>query len=115
MAKQPPDGLGGAIPFYRNKYVECGSSGFTGTLTDASDMTIRTQLTSIDCAMITCEDTYGIASGTDGHVGIHPQMLAFDRGSISSGAVTIVRSTAAAAAGEQKFSYWLVGDIDDTN
>ena len=114
MAKQPPDNLTGAYPLAGNLYIQAGSSGFTGTLTDASDMSIRTNLTAVECAVISCDDTYGSATGTEYSAGVNIQNLAIER-VVSSGAVTVTRSTTAAAAGEQKFSYILIGTQDDTN
>jgi len=114
MAKQPPDNVTGAYPLYGNLYIQCGKTGFTGTLTDASDMTIRTNLSTIECAICSVDDTYGIATGTDGTAGVHVQNIAIDR-SISSGAMTVVRSTQAAAAGEQTFSYIVIGTQDTTD
>lgn len=114
MAKQPPDSATGAYPFFGNLYIQAGSTGFTGTLTDASDMTIRTNLTTIKCAVATIDDTYGIATGTDAHAGVHSQQIAIDR-TPASGAVTVYRSTSAAAAGEQTFSYFMIGTQDATD
>lgn len=114
MAKQPPDNVTGAYPLYGNLYIQCGKSGFTGTLTDASDMTIRTNLSTIECALCSVDDTYGIATATDAHAGVHSQQIAIDR-AISSSAFTVLRSTSAAAAGEQTFSYLVIGTQDTTD
>lgn len=115
MAKQPNDVVSGAYPLYGNKYIQFGAaSPWTGDATDESDATIRTNLTKIDCAMITIDDTYGVATGTDGTVGVHVQNLAIER-VVSSGAVAVVRSSQAAAQGAQSFSYVLIGDIDATD
>ena len=113
--RQPRDVVSGAFPLYGNKYIQFGSEDpWTGTATDESDASIRTNLTNIDCAMISCDDTYGVATGTDGTVGIHVQNLAIER-VVSSGAVTVTRSTQAAAQGQQTFSYVLIGDVDATD
>jgi len=115
MAKQPNDSVSGAVPFFGNKYIQFGSENpWTGNATDESDASIRTNLTNIECAMISIDDTYGVATGTDGTVGVHVQNLAIER-IVSSGAVLVSRSTQAAAQGGQTFSYILIGNVDATD
>jgi len=114
MANQPPNNVSGAYPLFGNKYIQFGSTGFTGANTDVSDVSIRTNLARIDCAVVTIDDTYGIATATDYDAGVHLQNLSIER-IVSSGAVTVTRSTEAAAAGEQTFSYVLIGDVDTTD
>ena len=112
MAKQPNDVVSGAYPLYGNKYIQFGSlAPWTGTATDESDASIRTNLTNIDAALVTVDDTYGLAIGTDGAANLY---LEIER-VVSSGAVTVSRTTQAASLGNQSFSYILIGDIDATD
>lgn len=112
MAKQPGDSCTGAVPFYGNKYIQFGSlDPWTGEATDESEASIRTNLTTVECAMATIDDTYGLAIGTDAAANTY---LEIER-VVSSGAVTISRTTSAAALGGQSFSYLMIGTQDDTN
>lgn len=112
MAKQPNDVVSGAYPFYGNKYIQFGSlAPWTGTATDESEASIRTNLLNIDCAIISIDDTYGLAIGTDAAANLYMEIERV----VSSGAVTVSRSTQAASLGNQSFSYILIGDIDATD
>lgn len=104
--KQPPDNVSGAVPLFGNKYIQYGSTAFTST---ESDCAIRTNLTAIDCGIVTVDDTGAIATATDASV---DSMLAVER-VISSSAFMIVRSTQHAASNSaQTFSYIVIGDAD---
>ena len=112
MAKQPNDVVSGAYPLYGNKFIQFGSMApWTGTATDESEASIRTNLTSIDCAICSVDDTYGLSIGTDSAANMY---LEIER-VVSSGAVTVSRTTQAASLGNQSFSYILIGDIDATD
>jgi len=113
---KPPDNVSGAYPLCANKYIQFGSSGFTGAYTDKSDMEIRTNLKQIDCAIVTIDDTYGGSSATDYSSVAHIHKMGIER-VVSSGAVKIVRSTQATAigAGSPTYSYILIGSVDSTD
>ena len=112
MGSQPPNNVTGAVPLYGDRYIQHGSEDpWTGTATDESDALIRTNLTEIDTAVISVDDTYGIAIGTDADNNMY---LAIER-VVSSGTVKVVRTTQAASLGQQSFSYIMIGTQNTTD
>jgi len=112
MAKQPNDVVSGAVPLYGNKYIQFGSlAPWSGDATDESEASIRTNLTNIECAVVSIDDTYGLAIGTDAAANMYLQIERV----VSSGAVVVSRTTQAASLGNQSFSYIMIGNVDSTD
>ena len=112
MAKQPNDVVSGAVPFYGNKYIQFGRlAPWSGDATDESDASIRTNLTTIECAICSVDDTYGLSIGTDAAANMYLEIEPV----IASGAFTVSRTTQAASLGNQSFSYLVIGTVDATD
>jgi hypothetical protein len=92
-----------------NLYIQVGLSSYTGVATDVTDLAIRTQLTHVDYAAATVYDTYSPA--TDATM---TEYVLFVDTAVSSGAVTVYRSSQGAVSG-LPFKYVLIGRVETTD
>ena len=110
MGNQPPDNCSGAVPLFGRYYIQFGREDpWTGTATDESNATIRTNLTTIEMGIATVDDTDCVAEGTDAT----KSEVLYVEPVVSSGAVTVHRKTNGAST--QSFSYILIGTQDVTD
>jgi len=113
MARLTRDAFPGLIPIAGSVdlYMQTGQSNFNGVYTDVTDISIRTQLTDIDFASAQVYDTQQPATDAS-HDALFVDVTP------SSGAITVYRSTQAAAnygASGMPFRYLLIGKVDATD
>jgi len=114
MARLSRDSYPGLIPIgggERPLYMQVGSGNYNGAYTDVTDISIRTQITDIDFASAQVYDTQQPATEAD------HSTLFFDV-SVSSGAITLYRSTQAKAtygSSGMPFRYCIIGRVESTD
>lgn len=111
MARLSRDSFPGLIPLGGSAelYLQVGKGTFSGVYTDSTDMPLRTQLTHVDFGVVSVAETYSPA--TDATM---TQYSVFSDYAVSSGAITLFRSSQAAVSG-LPFKYVLIGRVEATD
>ncbi len=112
MGRVSRDSFPGLIPIgggEQDLYIQYGKLAFSGVYTDSTDMPIRTSLTHIDGVTFTIAETYSPA--TDATM---TEYQLFCDGAVSSGTVTVFRSSQGAISG-LPFFYELKGRVEATD